>query len=931
MTKKKALAQYLAAGSLLFAMSGVYGNVAVDRLSHINQTPASSEPREFVEMDGVRYFAARTPEHGFELYRSSGANENTSLLKDIYPGSYNSNPRNLTVAEIAGQQRLFFTANDGEHGSELWVSDGSEAGTRMVKNIADGGESSMPRSLTPWGDGLAFAAFDESGEDGDGWLWYTEGDEASTVKLHQFNQRPSVLTVSGGVLYFRAHDDTHGYQLWRSDGTPAGTEMVKAIDWSNDNAQQIVADGGGGVYFVADDGDGITLWHSDGTETGTTRLADPAQIDRPMHLTMSDGVLYFYCRSSGHVLCKSDGTEAGTVVVANELNGASSYSPKHLVDLNGTLYFTAEDDVNGRQLWRSNGTQAGTTMVKKIGQGDSGNGVVVGKSDAIVVSAGKLWFAADDGVHGRELWVSDGTEAGTYMVTDIQPGGSAFTGFESISAVNNGVVFAADDSVHGIEPWFSAGADSTTHILRNIAEGTGNIDYFTFVYYSTIHQGDLYLTANDGQSGRELWHVGEHGAQRTLDINPGTASSDPRWMTSHGEHVYFSAYNEIYGRELWRSDGSGEGTELVKDIRPGEGSSSVQVNGVLGDKVLLAAYSDQHDGMELWSSDGTASGTRLLMDINPGGSSLPSRVLLHDGLAYFIAYDAVYGRQLWVTDGSAAGTRRLTSIGGGAHPTELRGITLAGGQVYFSADDGVNGIELWRYDIELEQAVMVRNIRQGGSSLPLQVTDIGGGRVVFSAFTDAHGRELWLSDGSEAGTRMLIDLIPGSESGGPSLITAHDGDVYFYGRTPSGDWHLYRMDMSDESLRQLTSVPSKFILGLMKVVADQIFFPWDDGEHGGELWATDGTAAGTRMVADILPGAGGSNPRLIEAEGNTLYFAANDGLHGQEIWRAQVTGGSSSNGDSGSGGGGGAGWSTIPLLALVWLFGSAAVRRKRAV
>lgn len=287
------------------------------------------------------------------MWKSDGTAPGTVLVRDVFAGPGTSNPRLLT--DVSGT--LFFVADDGVHGAELWKSDGTEAGTVMVKDLATGALASLP--------------YDISG-------------------------------VSGTV-FFTANDSVHGRELWKSDGTEAGTIMVKDIQAGADSSDpQGQTSLGGVVYFSAfDSPSGRELWRSDGTEAGTVLVADinpGVSSSAPGGFTDVSGTLFFHINDA--TLWKTDGTSPGTLRLHD------SAWASNLVGVNGVLYFKGYEPGTspnpGLELWRSDGTRAGTVLVKDIAPG-----VLSSAPQSLTRSNTRLFFAADDGFVGEELWTLD--------------------------------------------------------------------------------------------------------------------------------------------------------------------------------------------------------------------------------------------------------------------------------------------------------------------------------------------------------------------------------------------------------------------------------------------------------------------------------------------------------------------------------------------
>jgi ELWxxDGT repeat protein len=430
------------------------------------------------------FFTANDGIHGRELWKSDGTKAGTELVKDIHPPSeHHSAPYSLTG--VGGT--LFFTADDGIHGRELWKSDGTKAGTVLVKDIrppAPPGEyDSSPYSLTDVGGTLFFTA-----DDGiHGWeLWKSDGTKAGTVLVKDIHpgerdSRPNYLTAVGGTLFFTAVDGTHGRDLWKSDGTKAGTVLVKdfhpVYDYRYYTNPRSLTNVGGTLFFTADDSThGVEVWKSDGTKAGTVLLKDilPGGGDGlpPYSLTDVRGTLFFTADDGAHdrELWKSDGTRAGTVLV-KDINPVIDYydvtGPRYLSGVGGTVFFNGDDSTHGRELWKSDGTRAGTVLVKDIHPADSH--FVQRGPYSLTDVRGTLFFTANDGAHGRELWKSDGTRAGTVLVKDINPVNDYYgSGPSNLTGLGRRLFFSADDGIHGSELWKSDGTRAGTVLVKDI-------------------------------------------------------------------------------------------------------------------------------------------------------------------------------------------------------------------------------------------------------------------------------------------------------------------------------------------------------------------------------------------------------------------------------------------------------------------------------
>jgi ELWxxDGT repeat protein len=408
---------------------------------------------------------------------------------------------------------------------------------------------------------------------------------------------------------------------------------------------------------------------------------------RPEYLTNVNGTLFFSADdgSSGTELWKSDGTMTGTVMVKDINPGSGGSYPYYPTESNGTLFFSADDGSNGRELWKSGGTVTGTVMVKDIYSGTNGSLPL-----NLAGVNGTLFFVANDGNSGWELWKSDGTVTGTVQVKDINPG----AGFSSPSppvAVNGTLFFSADDGSSGRELWKSDGTMTGTVQVRDIYSGTNG----SSLAHLTDVNSTLFFQADDGSSGQELWKSDGTvtGTVMVKDINPGFSSAPDELIDVNGT-LFFRAFDGSNWSELWKSDGTMTGTVMVKDICPGNCSSDpwplTDVNGI-----LFFSANDGSNGRELWKSDGTVTGTVIVKDINPLNSSLPYYLTDVSGTLFFRADDGSSGQELWKSDGTMTGTVQVKDIYSGTNGSAPYFLTDVNGMLFFNADDGTTGEELW--------------------------------------------------------------------------------------------------------------------------------------------------------------------------------------------------------------------------------------------
>jgi ELWxxDGT repeat protein len=437
----------------------------------INPGVANSDPGgtaldayriEEAAVNGVLFFAADDGVHGSELWKTDGTAAGTVLVKDIFPGTSSSYIQQM--CNVNGT--LFFRASDGVNGTELWKTDGTTAGTVPVVPGPTVGHFYNPDQFTNVNGTLFFTAHSLEG----GEVWKSDGTAAGTVLVARPNptgfSNTRYLTNVNGTLFFRATDGQHGYELWRSNGTAGGTAIVKDIyPGFGSSYPRSLLNVNGVLFFTANDGtDGEELWRSDGSDGGTVMVKDinPGfqNGSEPFPLVNVNGTVFFAARDLGGVstLWKSDGSPGGTAqvrdvqiqvpdfeAVNNTLffitgdqlwksdgttNGTvpvSPVSPAELTNVGGTLFFRSFDDNNGEELWQSDGTADGTVVAANIAPDNPPFEVNDSHPNLLVNVGGKLFFDANDGVHGEELWEFVPDTTGAYVNSSVFFGSGAGT------------------------------------------------------------------------------------------------------------------------------------------------------------------------------------------------------------------------------------------------------------------------------------------------------------------------------------------------------------------------------------------------------------------------------------------------------------------------------------------------------------------------
>jgi ELWxxDGT repeat protein len=679
-----------------------------------------------------------TPSYGIEPWFTDGTASGTFMVQDINTFTRSSNAAN----PIRCGNAIFFLADDAIHGQELWIHD--YLGTRMVKDIVPGAASTHIASMT----------------------------------------------VQNGLLFFSATDPDNPSRkgLWISDGTEDGTRMIMPTDQVS-NISEIYAAGDGYVYF------GAQTYDTNGNDLGRE-------------------------------LWRSDGTESGTTLVADTLSGSGSLDPNHFAWVAGTnrLYFSGYDTTNKRNLWYYD---PATNIAPQIVSGSVGSM----PSNLFAFGNGVL-FNGYDTVHGRELWQADVTANGASLVADIYSGSSSAFPHDFLFAGGGKAYFIANDGSDRL--YLTDGTNGGTQVVSTSVSS---------VVEMTMLGSTLYFTARLGNNLR-LWRTDGTSANTELvDTTPQVpVASDVFFLHVHGNRLYFFGHY-IHGgttdpSALWRYTPGDAHEEIIHTF---DRSSSIYLFGPIAsgtDGKLYFSANTLPYGRELWSSDGTSDGTRIVRDIDTRTRdshthTLP-RPVVSGAYSYYLSQSsAADDRPVLLRTHRADGTTRMLI---GSDDAYVEAVAACNGHVY-AVDYNITSdtIRLWSIDPV--------------SGAPTKLTDQANYRP--------KNRGLVCTD----------DAV---------YVLATDGTTDA----------IARYQLSDGTVNPIYTSTQ---IHWLRAIGTMLFFAANDGTNGDELLRYDGA---TTQVVDIRPGSAGSSPRQPAVLGEWLYFLANDGTgnNGADLWRIHQDG-----------------------------------------
>ena len=798
---------------------------------------------------------------------------------------------------------LFFVKNNPQYGYELWKADLNMNNATMVKNINAKKKSFQATNGVTMNGIRYFTATDnfsefESSNSTD--LWRTDGTTSGTYKVKDINPEATIgiirdLITVGNLLYFNAEDGVSN-GVWRSDGTPEGTyKILNNIVMSGAQTYYNYYYYNNILYFAGSTaGEYGKLCKTDGTVAGTVVLKNG--ISDCSFFTELNGIIYFNGNEniSGPELWKTNGTAAGTSLVKDIYPGGSGGLIGGITVFNGRLFFTGYTNNYGNEPWVSDGTTAGTNILKDIRPGTIGSGGN-GFSPKGIIN-GYLYFSADDGgTLGTELWRTDGTSAGTVLFKDLVTGAVASYPqplFETIGTKSYFTSYHGSTAMWSL--WETDGTSAGTIFKFNIGSGSGgrsaylytinnnlycNYDNYTFrvnpainglitlglgrMLGSTIFNGYTYYTTNSDPNKIRRVSLATN-ADEAFIIPVSVATSFSGGYVYNGQLHFFGGADNGNNQAIsfWKSDGTvGGSTIYFTNENVKDGNAFVPNNSFWNKDVNGTFYFNpiEKDGSpnDIWKTDGTEAGTTKLITN-----------------AHLQISESINNDLYFINNGTLFKTNGTTTIALKSNSSYLYSGSLSqaiiinhNSELYFkSTNDAVNGSEIWKTDGTVAGTVLLKDINPGSGGIDISGSKSIGNKLFFSV-SDGGPLGLWVTDGTSAGTILLKLGAVNLRFANPVVL---NNTLYFYLQTTNEGRGLWK---SDGTVAGTVLVKSTCCASNLFIFNNRIFFQSQDANFDSELWVSDGTGLGTKLFKDINVGANSSLATPFAIRGGYLYIS----------------------------------------------------------
>ena len=869
---------------LLLLLNFSNGFAQISFFKNINKEELSSDPSNFVEVNGIVYFIVKY-EESYKLWKTNSTESGTVQVTNqnilVAPSGFSSlfsfnsflyyyvqNKQNLSVElwKTNGETsvlvmnsyfKVFF-----QYKNDLFFLDTNYNQIKKIENDSIKIVKSLPSTMVlvnskPILLNNELVFFLESAYPENNLyqfqLWTSNGNEEGT---HQFfsidslnasfynrtnleNNTNKVVFKIGKTIYFfvnKKFDKNHNSyqtQLWKTDGTRDGTSIIKTFEIEESQPFLMAFDEKKFLFGKTNE-----LWISDGTTNGTKKLRNFENLTfnavsyaDKFYFTANDGV-------HGYELWKSDGTEENTIMFKDiDPNGSSN--PTHYQEISGKLYFwTYSEDV----LWETDGTSNGTVLVDLVKKKPND---FLYKPELVKTSYDKLIFKNYDSQNGYELWQSDITFQNLKILKNIRTNESGSLP-KKLLKIGECWYFTAEDN-RGLELWKTDGTPSGTSIVKDINPGSLGIYIEEYVEMNGVLFFTARLESNNLSHDKIRLFRSDGTSQGTYEIDLDSQSPTfevyPRLLRATSNKLFFVGYRESFGTTLWVSDGTAKGTETVFNATR---FSTPSIMVVVNDKLFFMAR-------RLWVTDGSELGTREVFPITSKWASVDNinALIEFKGKLVFLSsyYSTTESRNefaLMETNGEDSGTRAIKIFGSKLVDSYMLFLEKTSDKIYFRSDYSFENksFDLWTSDATLVGTKKVKTIYSGNSS-DLYFQSVGQKLhfqfVINIFFYKPH--EWWVTDGTEDGTQQI----------------------------------------------QLPNPLSNVFLSSGEQFKNNLYLTIFTPENGAEFWRSNGTTEGTERVIENRKNNEYSlrylNFSNLMSFNDRLLLGADDGNRGHELWQ----------------------------------------------
>lgn len=787
------------------------GGLAAD----IYQGANSSNPDNLQIIGDIVYFVAEHPSYGRELFYYNTTSHESGLIKDIFVGLDGSDITSMIVAN----NRLYFTANDGTSGKEIWEHRPSNDVTRLAADINTGSGGSAPQDFKVIGNYLYMTAETP-----------TYGRELVRIELGSFNiytydistggnsSNPTEMTVIGNKLYFAAETKLIvGRELYSFDMVADTFSLVVdlypgAVPPSNivpySSSPYYLHAVNNKLFFLAYEPSNGTEWRVYDPSNGSTSLVQNYysgvggfSVTGP-HIVSGNYIYFVNCDSSSGCELWSLNSQTNALTRLTEIAPANASSDiSFLAEVNGKIYFNADDKVRGNEFWEYNPVNTSFAIAADYIPGSKGSAV----SPSFAVVGTKLYMTANDQIFGSELYEINSANRKMKIVADLN---KASTGEKNQFVVlNNKAYFMAATLDKGMELYVYDMLLNELNIVVDLVVGerSGNPTGITSL------NNKIYFAGNGDTTGNEVYSYDPSTLSTSLvsDINSGINDSFPSELIVYNSRLYFAATSSSVGRELFWVNPSNNALSLVADLAVSDNSNPQELT-VFNNKLFFTGYYSAAGGFELFSVDtnnsvGTVDVRSQATTIRPNNLKVVNNVLYFSAQGENTIWAEPYG---YTTANQSFLLKNVNAQDfGNSDPKEFNQIN---GIVYFSANDGLRGRELWQYTIASAQSSILVDLYNGAAwSDPKNMTVINN-RLYFTATDGFTGVEVWVYDPATVSLVVAADIYEGNGSGNPQNIQVINGKMYFMGTDATSTEYWQFEPSNSNALTKMSDRPEPY-------------------------------------------------------------------------------------------------------------------------